>query len=128
MGREAAIGRVGYAKLQRELKPASLAGAALHTDVSSHKLDQSRADGQPQTRAAEPTRHRVIELFEGLKQSILLFRRNPNACIRDGNLQLQSIARTGLGGNSDQQPSLANRNAALPSCHSITGFEPSRSC
>ena len=62
-------------------------GLALDPDAAAHHTGQPRGDRQAQPRAAEPARHGAIGLGEGLEDGRLLFRRDADAGVADGEVQ-----------------------------------------
>jgi hypothetical protein len=68
-------------------------------DGATHQLRKPLADAESQTSAAEFARGGHILLCKRIKNSFLMFRRNPDATVFNGNFQRQSI----IGGNVTNQ-------------------------
>ena len=61
---------------------------ALHPEATAHQGDQPRRDGQPQAGAAILAGRRAIGLLEGVEDRLLSIRRNADARIAHGEMQL----------------------------------------
>src|SRR5437867_12411477 len=55
---------------RRERERAARAGRALRADRSAEQRDQPAADREPETRAAEAPRRRLVGLLERLEQAV----------------------------------------------------------
>lgn len=67
----------------REPEQAAFARFTLHPNLAAHELDELRADGQTQARAAVFARGGAVGLREGLKQALLCRRRNADTGVGD---------------------------------------------
>src|SRR5579864_2993996 len=80
---------------------------AFHPYLARHQPNQSRRNGQAQSRSSILSRRRSVGLSEGLENESLLVERNPDASVRDREMQAHILL--GLGIFFD----LENHSAAL---------------
>src|SRR5690349_9416053 len=73
----------------REMEGASFARLALYPNPPLHHVDQARADGQPQPGASVLARDGSVSLGKRLKDCMLLFGRDADAGVPDGEMELR---------------------------------------
>ena len=94
---------LGGAGIEREsgcaMKRAAAPQVAVHPNTAVHQVDQSRRNRQPQPRAAESPRHRVVGLLEGIEDRGMLVRRDADARVADGEMDEHVLLRFFLDGD-----------------------------
>ena len=78
-----------YGKCER----AAVARFAADIDVTAHQFDETPANGESETGAAENARRRCVRLSERVEQAGLLFRGDADSLINDFKLEPDGIRR-----------------------------------
>src|SRR5216684_493498 len=92
------LGRVsGTCQAQPKPESRTLARLALQADGSTHQLDQSFANREPQTRSPVFAGSRLVPLGESLKEAILRRFHHPDSGVLDGKQDRRRIDVCGLG-------------------------------